>query len=85
MHRRAAKRIALAKQQLAELGPAERVAFASIVSNTGFRSPDELEITRSTSDVAVCCCSAPRSSCVAQLVEQTGIFDRDDRLMQRSS
>jgi hypothetical protein len=32
-----------------------RVAFASIASNTGFKSPGELEITRSTSEVAVCC------------------------------
>src|SRR5262252_1820382 len=32
-------------------------AFASIARNTGSSSPGELEITRSTSDVAVCCSS----------------------------
>src|SRR6516225_8505016 len=33
-----------------------------MVSNTGFRSPGELEMTRSTSEVAVCCSSASESS-----------------------
>jgi hypothetical protein len=32
-----------------------RVAFASIAWNTDSSSPDELEMTRSTSEVAVCC------------------------------
>src|SRR5262245_2721673 len=35
-----------------------RVAFASMASKTGCKSPGELEITRSTSEVAVCCFSA---------------------------
>src|SRR6516165_2867131 len=35
-----------------------RVAFSSIAWNTGSSSPGELEITCSTSDVAVCCSSA---------------------------
>ena len=34
-----------------------RVAFSSMASNTGSSSPGELEMTRSTSDVAVCCSS----------------------------
>ena len=32
-------------------------AFASRASNTGFNSPGELEMTFSTSEVAVCCSS----------------------------
>ena len=32
-----------------------RTAFASMVSKTGFNSPGELEMTCSTSEVAVCC------------------------------
>ena len=32
-----------------------RTAFASRASNTGFNSPGELEITLSTSEVAICC------------------------------
>jgi hypothetical protein len=39
-----------------------RVAFASVASNTGCNSPGELEMTRSTSEVAVCCSSASASS-----------------------
>src|SRR5215472_1770830 len=38
-----------------------RVAFASMASKTGCKSPGEPEITRSTSDVAVCCSSASAS------------------------
>ena len=34
-----------------------RVAFARIDSNTGSSSPGELEMTFSTSEVAVCCSS----------------------------
>ena len=34
-----------------------RVAFSSMDSNTGCRSPGELEMTFSTSEVAVCCSS----------------------------
>src|SRR6516162_37517 len=41
-----------------------RVAFASIAENTGSSSPGELEITRSTSEVAVCCSSASVKSFV---------------------
>jgi hypothetical protein len=39
-----------------------RVAFLSIALNTGSRSPGELEMTRSTSDVAACCSRASLSS-----------------------
>src|SRR5262249_30144900 len=39
-----------------------RVAFVRMASNTGCRSPGELEMTRSTSEVAVCCSSASVSS-----------------------
>src|SRR5262249_45834818 len=41
--------------------PQMRVAFASMASNTGLSSPGELEMTRSTSEVAVCCSSASAS------------------------
>ena len=39
-----------------------RIAFSSMASNTGSSSPGELEMTCSTSDVAVCCSSASVSS-----------------------
>ena len=39
-----------------------RTAFASMVSKTGSNSPDDVEMTCSTSEVAVCCSSASLSS-----------------------
>ncbi len=39
-----------------------RTAFASTASNTGSSLPGELEMMRSTSEVAVCCSSASASS-----------------------
>jgi hypothetical protein len=39
-----------------------RTAFASIAWKTDSNSPGELEMTPSTSDVAVCCSSASLSS-----------------------
>jgi hypothetical protein len=39
-----------------------RVAFAKMLSNTGASAPGELEMTRSTSEVAVCCASDSRNS-----------------------
>ena len=56
-----------------------RTAFSSIAANTGSRSPGELEITWSTSDVAVCCsnasvragCAGEVSGALTQFVEQT--------------
>ena len=41
-----------------------RVAFASIALKTGSSSPGELEMTFSTSDVAVCCSSDSERSSV---------------------
>ena len=55
-----------------------RVAFSSMAWNTGCNSPGELEMTFSTSEVAVCCSS--RSSVRAQLVEQPRVLDGDHRL-----
>ena len=41
-----------------------RVAFSSIAWNTGSSSPGELEMTLSTSEVAVCCSSDSERSSV---------------------
>ena len=41
-----------------------RVALPSMASNTGSSSPGELEMTPSTSEVAVCCSSASETSLV---------------------
>ena len=46
---------------LGQLVPNSRTAFDIKAWKTGSSSPAELEITRSTSDVAVCCSSASRS------------------------
>src|SRR5262249_11479606 len=46
------------RSKLANLDSHRRVAFASMASNTGSKSPGELEMTRSTSEVAVCCSNA---------------------------
>src|SRR5262249_10242092 len=56
--------------------------LASIMLNTRFSSPGELEMTFSTSEVAVCCSSASLRSigALAQLVEQACILDSDDGL-----
>ena len=52
------------RKRLPNLASQSRTAFASIVSNTGASSPGDLEITPSTSEVAVCCSSALLSSAV---------------------
>ena len=54
-----AEGIAVLAQQnrLPNLASQMRVAFASMASNTGCSSPGELEMTFSTSVVAVCCSS----------------------------
>ena len=59
-----------------------RVAFSSMASNTGSSSPGELEMTCSTSEVAVCC-SATRQLSRARLhlVEQAHVLDRDHGLV----
>jgi hypothetical protein len=54
--------VSLGQQQVAELGIANARAFARSDSKTGCSSPGELEMTLSTSEVAVCCCSDSRSS-----------------------
>ena len=45
-----------------------RTAFASRAPNTGFNSPGELEMTFSTSEVAVCCSSASFSLCSSSAI-----------------
>ncbi len=45
------------QSKLPKLAWQMRVAFSSIEPNTGCKSPGELEMTWSTSDVAVCCSS----------------------------
>ena len=58
-----------------------RIAFSSIALNTGSSSPGELEMTLSTSVVAVCCSSDSQIvGALAQLVEQPRVLDGDDGL-----
>src|SRR5262249_17109548 len=64
VHGNDTQRIALAQIESAELGLANPHRFARMISNTGCRLPDELDITCSTSDVAVCCSSASLKSSV---------------------
>ena len=45
------------RNRLPNVASQMRVAFASIALKTGSSSPGELEMTFSTSDVAVCCSS----------------------------
>src|SRR5215831_19862230 len=56
-----------------------RVAFASMASKTGCKSPGEMEITRSTSEVAVCCSSAsercPRASASSRVRASSCFFN----------
>src|SRR5262249_41453634 len=56
------------RNKLPSLAWQSRIAFASMVSNTGLRSPSELAMTRSTSEVAACCSRASESSCVSRAV-----------------
>ena len=49
------------RNSVANLAPQMRVAFSSMVSNTGSSSPGELLIMRKTSEVAVCCSNASES------------------------
>ena len=62
MHRNRSQGVSLASHSVANLASQMRVAFSRIASNTGASSPGEELITRSTSDVAVCCSSDCRSS-----------------------
>ena len=52
------------EQRLPNLASQMRVAFSSMALNTGSSSPGELEMTFSTSEVAVCCSSASVRSSV---------------------
>ena len=64
MHRDSAESFALAQEQVPNLASQMRVAFANIALKTGSSSPGELEMTLSTSEVAVCCSSASERSSV---------------------
>ena len=63
-----------------------RTAFASRASNTGFNSPGELEMTFSTSEVAVCCSRVSERSSVRwrSSFEQPRVLDGDDSLCGKS-
>src|SRR5215467_12036676 len=56
-----------------------RVAFSSIALKTGCNSPGELEMTCSTSEVAVCCSSAsercPRASASSRVRASSCFFN----------
>ena len=64
VHGHDTKNISLAEIQVADLASQMRTAFASMVSKTGFNSPGEELMTRSTSEVAVCCSRASLRSSV---------------------
>src|SRR6266702_2440376 len=57
----------------------KRTALSSIALNTGSSAPGELEITRSTSEVAVCCSSAsercPRASASSRVRASSCFFN----------
>ena len=50
------------RSRLPNLAPQMRTAFSSMAWNTGSSSPGELEMTLSTSEVAVCCSKDSESS-----------------------
>src|SRR5262249_48817470 len=62
MQRDGPKRAALEEKHVTEFGVTSSCRVLSIFWNTISRSPGELEMTCSTSDVAVCCCKDSRSS-----------------------
>ena len=64
MRRDEVQGIAVPAVDISELASQMRTAFSSMVANTGCRSPGELLMTWSTSDVAVCCSSASVRSAV---------------------
>jgi hypothetical protein len=53
VHRHSTKAVILGKIERAELASQMRTAFSKIASNTGPSSPGELEMTRSTSVLAI--------------------------------
>ena len=61
-----AKFVALAEPKVAKFGSQMRTAFASMASNTGFRSPADELMTRSTSEVADNCSNASLRSRVSR-------------------
>ena len=77
--RRAAPRYGSARRHRCRAMPNaashSRIAFSSIASNTGARSPGEELMTCNTSAVAVCCSSASRC-----LGDQPRVLHRDHRL-----
>ena len=64
MQRDYAESIPVAEEQRAESGVADARRVRQHGLNTGSSSPGELEMTCSTSEVAVCCSSASVSSSV---------------------
>ena len=60
------------RYRMPNLASQSRTAFSSMAWNTGSSSPGELEMTRSTSEVAVCCSKRLRSSCSLRLGEFAG-------------
>ena len=81
MRRNRSETVSVGKDSVPNFASQMRVAFASMVWNTGSNSPGELEMTCSTSEVAVCCSSASLDRrALAQLVEQAGVLDGDDGL-----
>src|SRR5262245_25837614 len=62
VHRHRAEIVPLSQEQIADLGLTDARRVLSMALNTGSSSPGELEITRSTSAVAVCCSNASVSS-----------------------
>ena len=73
------KAVSLVKERSPNLASQMRVAFASMVSNTGSSSPGELEMTLQH--------LRGRGLLLqrfAQLVEQPGVLDGDDRLVGES-
>ena len=66
MHRDGAETLAVVGPKASRGGVAQRVAFSSIASNTGARSPGEELMTCNTSAVAVCCSNASRVSVISR-------------------
>ena len=63
-HATARKASSSQRKRLPSFASQIRVALPNIAANTGSRSPGELEMTWSTSEVAVCCSSASVRSLV---------------------
>ena len=82
---------------IAEAASHSRIAFSSIASNTGARSPGEELMTCNTSAVAVCCSNASRVSvisrafsiamtaCAAKFCKQRDLFVGEGRTSWRKT